>query len=205
MSNRTRIYVVDDDASMRRSLTVLLEAHGFRVDTFASAGEFLSFKHAGGSSCCLLDVFLPDMNGPTLQEAMSARGLAIPIVFITGQGDIPMVVKAMKEGAVDFLPKPFTEAEILGALGRAIVKSKAQNTAAARTAQIQRRIQTLSPMELEIFKLVATGLMSKQVASRRGVSLQTIKIQRSNVMRKMQAKTVTELIEFARQTGHIPS
>jgi len=152
----------------------------------------------------VLDIRLPDMNGLALQEAMSARKLSIPIIFITGHGDIPMGVKAMKAGAVDFLPKPFTEKKLLNAITPAILKSKAQNREQAEISKIKRRVRTLSPRELEVFRLVAKGLLSKQIARKRGISLQTIKVHRSRVMQKMQAKTVTELIRFAEKCGITP-
>lgn len=199
------IYVVDDDVSMGRALSLLLEAHGFKVAAFTRAKDFLDFHHPRISSCLVLDVQLPDINGLALQEAMMARQLSIPIVFITGHGDIPMSVKAMKEGAIDFLTKPFTDNELLDAIQRAIVKNKVQNKSQAQIAKIQRRIKTLSPRELEVFRLVANGMLSKQIAFKWGKALQTIKIQRGRVMRKMQAKTVTELVHFAQKAGLISS
>jgi FixJ family two-component response regulator len=149
----------------------------------------------------VLDVRLPDINGLALQDTMAVRQLAIPVIFITGHGDIPMSVKGMKAGAVDFLPKPFTEKQLLNAIAAAIIKSKAQNKDQAEISRIKRRIKTLSPRELEVFRLVARGMLSKQIARKRGISLQTIKVHRSRVMQKLQAKTVTELIRFAQKTG----
>jgi len=195
------IYVVDDDDSVCRALTSLLKANGFRVETFSCAGDFLAFKHHGCSSCLLLDVQLPDLNGPALQDVMTDQKLDIPIVFITGHGSIPIGVKAMKHGAVDFLPKPFTEKDLLNAIERAIARSKTQNKNSAEIAQLRKRIKTLSPRELEVFHFVAQGMLNKQIASKRGTSLQTIKVHRGRVMQKMQAKTVTELIHFAQKTG----
>ena len=199
------IYVVDDDASIRRAMTLLLKAHGFRVEPFSSAEEFLSFKHPRLPACLLLDVRLPGLNGPALRDLMAERKLAIPIVFITGHGNIPMGVKAMKQGAVDFLSKPFTEKDLLDAVERAVTKSKIQNKESAEAAQIKQRINTLSPRELEVFYLVTKGMLNKQIASKRGTSLQTIKVHRGRVMHKMQAKTVTELIHFAQKVGIVSS
>jgi FixJ family two-component response regulator len=195
------IYVVDDDLSVRNALTVLLKVHGFRIETFSCAADFLTFKHPLISSCLLLDVQLPDLNGPALQEIMAEKALDIPIVFITGYGSIPISVKAMKGGAVDFLPKPFTEKDLLNAIERAVVRSKSQNKDSAEIAQINRRIKMLSPRELEVFHFVAQGMLNKQIASKRGTALQTIKVHRGRVMQKMQAKTVTELIHFAQKVG----
>jgi FixJ family two-component response regulator len=199
------IYVVDDDASIRRAMTLLLKAHAFRVETFSCAEEFLSFRHPRIPACLLLDVRLPGLNGPTLQDIMAERKLFIPIVFITGHGNIPMGVKAMKQGAVDFLPKPFTEKDLLSAVERAIERSKTRNKESAEVAQIKQRINTLSPKELEVFHLVAKGMLNKQIASKRGTSLQTIKVHRGRVMHKIQAKTVTELIRFAQKAGIVSS
>jgi FixJ family two-component response regulator len=149
----------------------------------------------------VLDIRLPDINGLALQDTMTARQIAIPIIFITGHGDIPMSVKGMKAGAIDFLPKPFTKKKLLNAITAAIIKSKAQNKEQAEISKIKRRIKTLSPRELEVFQLVAKGMLSKQIARKRGTALQTIKVHRGRVMQKMQAKTVTELINFAQKTG----
>ena len=206
MNNRQSIiYIVDDDASVCRALSLLLKSHGFKVQAFPRAADFLAFKHLKLPSCLVLDIQLPDINGLALQEAMLARQLAIPIVFITGHGDIPMSVKGMKAGAIDFLPKPFTKNKLLSAIAQAILKSKAQNKEQAEISNIKRRIKTLSPRELEVFKLVAKGMLSKQIARKRGTSLQTIKVHRSRVMQKMRAKTVTELIHFAQKAGIISS
>jgi FixJ family two-component response regulator len=199
--NNAIIYVVDDDVSICKSLSLLLKSNGFKVETFTRAEDFLSFKHPKVQSCLVLDVRLPNVNGFALQEMMSQRGIITPIIFITGHGDIPMSVKAMKAGAIDFLPKPFTEKKLLNAITIAISNSKIQNKKQADIAKIKGRIKTLSPRELEVFRFVAQGMLNKQIASRRGTSLQTIKIHRGRVMQKMQAKTVTELIGFAQRAG----
>ena len=166
-----------------------------------TAADFLAFKHLKLPSCLVLDIQLPDINGFALQDAMATRQLTIPIVFITGHGDIPMSVKGMKAGAVDFLPKPFTKNKLLNAITRAIVKNKIQIKEQAEISKIKRRVKTLSPRELEVFRLVAKGMLSKQIAFKRGTALQTIKVHRGRVMQKMQAKTVTELIHFAEKCG----
>ena len=205
MSNRNPfVYVVDDDVSVCRALTLLLRSHGFNVETFAGAADFLAFKHTKVPSCLVLDLRMPNMNGLALQETMASQGLIIPIIFISGHGHIPESVEAMKGGAVDFLPKPFTDKELLDAIGRAIVKNKLQNKEQVEIANIQRRIRTLSPREKEVFIFVAKGMLNKQIAQKRGIALQTIKVHRSRVMQKMQAKTVTELIRFAQKAGIVP-
>jgi len=195
------IYVVDDNVSICRALKLLLKAYGFKVETFTNAAGFLAYKHPRQQSCLILDIRLPDINGLTLQEMMAKRGITIPIIFITGHGNIPMSVKTMKAGAIDFLPKPVTKKKLLNAITLAISKSIAQLKEQAEITKIQNRIKTLSPRELEVFRLVAKGMLSKQIAYKRGTSLQTIKIHRSRVMQKMHAGTVTELIHFAQIAG----
>jgi len=200
-SNSAIIYVVDDDPSIGRALGLLLRSHGFRVETFTNATAFLDFKHPHAPSCLLLDIRLPNINGLALQEIMAERGLVIPIIFITGHGNIQMTVKAMRAGAIDFLTKPFTDKELINAVNLAVARSKSQNKKQAEITKIRKCINTLSPRELEVFHFVAKGLMNKNIASRRGTSLQTIKIHRGRVMQKMQAKTVTQLIRFAQKAG----
>ena len=200
-NNNAIIYVVDDDVSVCRAVGLLLKSHGFRVETFTSAAGFLAFKHPKLLSCLVSDIRLPNINGFALQEIMAQRGIITPIVFITGHGNIPMSVKAMKAGAIDFLSKPFTSKELLNAITLALSKSKVLNKKQAERAKIRQRIDTLSPRELEVFHFVTQGMMNKNIASKRGTSLQTIKVHRGRVMQKMQAKTVTELIGFAQKAG----
>ncbi len=205
INKKAYVYVVDDDVSICKALSLLLRMHGFSVETFNSAEEFLNFKHPKVPSCLILDILLPNLNGFALQEAMAQQGILTPIIFITGQGDIAMSVKAMKAGAIDFLPKPFTEKEILSAVTAAISKSKIQNKKQIDIDLIKRRIKTLSVREMEVFRLVAQGMLNKQIALKHGTVLQTIKVHRSRMMQKMQAKTLTELIHFAQKAGVITS
>ena len=195
------IYIVDDDESVRKAVSLLLNSHGFRVEAFKRAEEFLAFKHLKTSSCLILDVRLPGFNGLTLQKKMTERGIDVPIVFITGYGDIPMSVEAMTQGAIDFLPKPFKAKKLLDAIERAVSKNKKKNKEKSEIEKIKERVETLSPCELEVFRFVVKGMLNKQIAAKRGVVLQTVKVQRANVMRKMQAKTVTELIHLAQKSG----
>ncbi len=195
------IYIVDDDVSVCRALSLLLKSHGFNVQAFTRSADFLDCKHYNSLSCLVLDFRLPDINGLALQDAMAERKLKIPIIFITGHGDIPMSVRAMKAGAIDFLPKPFTEEKLLNAITLAIAKNRNENKKQAQIRKIQRHIEILTPREQEVFRLVAKGMLSKQVARKLGTTLQTIKVHRGRVMQKMQAKTVTELIHFAQKTG----
>lgn len=198
------IYIIDDDNSVRSAVSLLLKAHGLRAESFERSDIFLARKRPRVPSCLILDIQLPGMNGLDLQDAMKQRGIPIPIIFITGHGNIPMSVKGMKAGAIDFLPKPFTEDKLLAAIAQAVAKSKTQLRELAELGKIRRRVKTLSPRELEVFRLVAKGMLSKQIARKRGISLQTIKVHRGRVMRKMQAKTVTELIRFAQKAGITP-
>jgi FixJ family two-component response regulator len=204
-SCKSIIYVIDDDVSVCRALELLLKSYGFDVRIFTCAADFLAFKHPSIPSCLILDLCLSNMNGLALQETMATQGLSMPVIFISGHGDIPKSVKAMKGGAVDFLPKPFTDKDLLDAIKQAIIKSKIQKKEQTEIKKIKRRIKTLSPREMKVFRLVARGMLSKQIAYKRGISLQTIKVHRMRVMQKMQAKTVTELIHFAQKAGIISS
>ena len=199
------IYIVDD-VSVCRALKLLLKQHKFKVETFTSAEEFLAFKHPKSLSCLLLDIRMPNgISGLALQDIMVDKKLPIPIVFLTSFGTIAMSVKAIKAGAVDFLPKPLFEKDLLEAIVIAIAKSKIQNKRQAEVAKINGDIETLSPRELEVFRFVTQGMLNKQIASKRGTSLQTIKIHRGRVMYKMHAKTLMDLIQFAQKAGISPS
>lgn len=198
------VYIVDDDASIRDALSLLLKEAGFRVESFKNASEFLEFKHLKRPSCLILDIKLPDINGLELQKIMEDKDIFIPIIFITGHGDIPMSVKGIKAGAVDFLPKPITEKKLVNAVTQAISKHKTLRKKQSKIESIHRRIDTLTPREKEVFQLVAREMHSKQIASRLGTVLQTIKVHRARVMKKMKAKNVTELIQLARKAGIIP-
>jgi len=195
------IYVVDDDVSVCRSVSLLLKAHGFKAETFTRATSFLEFKHPKVPSCLILDIRLPDINGLLLQEKMVKQEINIPIIFITGHGDVPKSVKAIKAGAIDFFMKPFTAKKLVNAIKLALEESKARIKKQAETAKIWRNIKTLSPRELEVFRLVVTGMLNKQIATKRGTTLQTIKVHRGRVMKKMNAKTVSELAMFAQKAG----
>ncbi|EKD26002.1 MAG: two component LuxR family transcriptional regulator [uncultured bacterium] len=197
------VYVVDDDVSVCRSLSLLLKSNGYKVEVFNHSKDFLAFKRPAIPSCLILDVELPDINGLALQILMEQKKITIPIIFITGHGDIPMSVKGMKGGAVDFLTKPFNNKTLIKAITQAISNNKIQIKESSEISVILERISTLSPRELEVFQLVAQGMLSKQIAYQRGITLQTIKVHRGRVMQKMQAKTVTELIDFARKAGII--
>jgi RNA polymerase sigma factor (sigma-70 family) len=195
------VYVVDDDASVRKSLGRLLKSHGFQCEVFATADDFLSFKHVTHPACLVLDLRLPGLNGLALQEEMQARKMTIPIIFISGHGDIPTGVKAMKAGAVDFLPKPFSDRDLLDAVTLAIAKGTEENKRRSEGAKIEQYLKALTPRELDVMKLVIKGMLNKQIAAELGISIKTVKVHRGRVMQKMQAKSVAELVRLAEKAG----
>ena len=188
------VFVVDDDASVRKALTRSIQAAGLNVKAFASAREFLDQGPPEGPGCLVLDVRMPDLSGLDLQAELNSRNVQTPIIFITGHGDIPVTVKAMKGGAVDFLPKPFKASNLLGAIREAIKKDERLQASRAETAQVQRRIQTLTPREREVLGLVVKGLLNKQIAAELGAAERTVKVHRGRVMHKMQVQSVADLV-----------
>jgi FixJ family two-component response regulator len=194
---------VDDDASVRIGLTRLLEAAGYTVEAFASAREFLAREPYAGPSCLVLDVRMPGTTGLDLQEALAAAGRRMAIVFVTGHVDVPMSVKAMKGGAVDLLTKPVDDRDLLAAIQRAVAKDVQDRGAEARVAEIQGRVKMLTPRETEVFALVVTGMLNKQIASQLGVGEKTVKVHRARVMEKMRARSVAELVRLADRLGVI--
>ena len=191
------IFVVDDDVSVRESLELLIGFEGWRPQTFASAQEFLDRLPAVGPSCLVLDVTLPDLNGLELQERVAAERLDLPIIFITGHGDIPMTVRAMKAGAVEFLTKPFDEDVLLGAIRHAIERSQATLDQKAETQALRTCYASLTSREREVMALVASGLLNKQVGLRLGISEITVKAHRGKVMQKMKADSLADLVKAA--------
>ncbi|MDD5675592.1 MAG: response regulator transcription factor [Chitinivibrionales bacterium] len=196
------IYIVDDDASVRKGLGRLIRSAGYSVKTFSSAGEFLASSDPDGPACLVLDVSMPGINGLELQETVnSLESHQIPIIFITGHGDIPMSVKAMKAGAVDFLTKPFNDNELFKAIVAALKKDIKNRETLARASTIKQNIDTLTPREHEVFALVVTGMLNKQIAGRLGIAEKTVKVHRGRVMQKMQAGSVAELVRLAQDFG----
>ena len=197
------IFVVDDDASVRKSLGRLIKAAGYEAEAFASVGEFLARRPYDGPSCLVLDVRMPGLTGLDLQEALRAAGQRLSIVFITGYRDIPVSVKAMKGGAVDFLTKPVDEAVLLGAIRQAVARTQADRRRLARLTEIQERIKTLTPREAGVFVLVVTGMLNKQIGSELGIGEKTVKVHRARVMEKMRAGSLAELVRLADIVGVI--
>jgi len=199
------VFVVDDDTSVRKSLSRLIAEAGYRVQAFASPREFLAREPTTGPSCLVLDVRMPGITGLELQQTLAAAVHEIPIIFITGHGDIPMSVKAMKAGAVDFLPKPFAAKDLLDAIRRAVAKDTRDLGTEARDDEIQARVRLLTPRESQVFALVVTGMLNKQIAARLGVGEKTVKVHRARVMEKMQADSVAALVRLADAAGIIAS
>ena len=197
------VFVVDDDPAVRKSLARLMASAGYAVETFASAREFLARELHAGPCCLVLDVRMPGLTGLDLQQALAAAGRRMSIVFLTGHVDVPMSVKAMKGGAVDLLTKPVDDKDLLGAIDRAMAKDAQERGAAAHVAEIQERVKTLTPRETEVFALVVTGMLNKQIAAQLGVGEKTVKVHRARVMEKMQAGSVAELVRLADRAGVI--
>src|SRR5215469_4859413 len=195
------VFVVDDDAPMRKSLENLIRSVGLRVEVFASAKEFLRSKRPDVPSCLVLDVRLPGLSGLDLQKQTSNPGMEIPIVFITGHGDIPMSVRAMKAGAVEFLTKPFREQDLLDAIQQALERDRTAREQRAALEELRSRFESLTPRERAVMTHVVAGLLNKQIGAELGTSEATVKIHRHQVMEKMGASSLPELVRMADRLG----
>ena len=195
------IVVIDDDASVRKSLDNLFRSIGFEVELYASPQEFLQNARRDRPGCIVLDVRFPGRSGLDMQQELSAANIQLPIIFITGYGDIPMSVRAMKAGAVEFLTKPFRDQDLLDAVGAALEKDRARRTGDMRLAELRARFDTLTARERQVLGLVVAGRLNKQIAGDLGVSEMTVKMHRRQVMRKMQATGVAQLVRLADQLG----
>ena len=196
-STEAVVYIVDDDSKVRRLIAHLLTLSGYRVDTFATANEFLEASCAAPVACLILDVQMPGLNGLELQEKLIARERLLPIVFITGYGDIPTSVKAMKAGAVDFLPKPFSEEALLSAVQAALARCRREATAKSELVEIEKLLHTLTAREAEVLAYIVSGRLNKQIGADLGIAEQTVKIHRARIMQKMQVQSVAELVHLA--------
>jgi FixJ family two-component response regulator len=197
------VFIVDDDAPLRESLRNLIRSVGLRVELFASAQEFLQSRQPNAPSCLVLDVRMPGLSGLDLQKQTSDAGLEIPIIFITGHGDVPMTVRAMKAGAVEFLTKPFRDQDLLDAIQQALERSRKAREQQAATKQLRQRFALLTPREREVMERVVAGLLNKQIGAELGTSETTVKIHRHQVMEKMGAGSLPELVRMADRLGII--
>ena len=196
MTGAPVVFVVDDDPSVRSSLKFLISSEGLQVESFDSADAFLQRKLPDLPSCLVLDVRLRGVSGLDFQRELAARNIPIPIVFITGHGDIPMTVKAMKAGAVEFLAKPFRDQDLLDAVRIALERDRARREQEKEVADLQQRFNSLSPREQEVISMVASGMLNKQIAGQLGVAENTVKVHRSRAMEKMQAQSFAELVRM---------
>ena len=195
--SKATVFVVDDDQAMRNSLKWLIESVGVSVESFASADEFLAHHQPGRAGCLVLDVRMPGMSGLELLEHLASENMRIPAVIITGHGDVPMAVRAMKSGAVDFIEKPFNDEALLDAIRRAITFEEQQRSQYSENRQIQERLAHLTPREHEVMDMVCDGRSNKEIANILGVSAKTIEAHRARVMEKMQAGSLAELVRMS--------
>jgi len=197
-----RVFVVDDDASVRKGVARLLRATGYEVETYASAEEFIASPGNGTDpGCLILDIRMPGSTGLELQERLQGNNSKLAVVFITGHGDIPMSVQAIKRGAVDFLPKPFDETELLAAVTQALSKSVHDHAVQGEVDSINERLATLTPREREVLGLVVTGMLNKTIADVLGTTEKTVKVHRGRVMEKMKVRSLAELVQISAQVG----
>ena len=194
VESQAKVFVIDDDASVRRSLDRLLRSADYQVETFASAAAFLERERPVGAACIVLDVYMPAQSGMELQAELSAAGYNLPIIFLTGHGDVPLAVRALKGGAVDFLTKPVDDAVLLESVSQALARHKTFLDTQSSTENIRTRLDSLTPREFEVMRCVLSGARNKQIGAHLGIAEKTVKIHRGRVMEKMGASSVADLI-----------
>lgn len=203
MDDSRTVFLVDDDPSVRRALTRLIKAAGYSVQPFASAREFLDFWAVTNDriACLVLDVRMPGLSGLDLQHELQSSNTLLPIIFVTSHGDIPMTVKAMKDGAVDFLPKPVKDSVLLNAIEQALARAEVEKSQRQEVENLQRRLKALTPRERDVMRLVVRGLLNKQIAFELGTVEKTVKVHRARVMEKMEVQSLAELVRVAERAG----
>jgi FixJ family two-component response regulator len=203
--NEPTVFIIDDDVSARRGLTRLVRAAGMNAESFASAADFLASGKTDGPGCIVLDVSMPEMTGPELQEELSRSELCMPIVFLSAHADVPIAARAMKKGAVDFLTKPVDRDDLLGALRTSLARDAENRTRWTETSAINALIRTLTPREHEVMTYVISGIPNKRIAYELGISEDTVKIHRGRVMHKLEIDSVAELVRLCEQSGIEPA
>jgi RNA polymerase sigma factor (sigma-70 family) len=198
------VFIVDDDTAVRRALERLIRSMGLNVESFASAQEFLRRAAPDGPACIVLDVRMPGLSGLDLQEKLAKAELAVPVIFMTGHGTVPMSVRAMKAGAVDFLQKPFDDQVLLDAVHQALERDRRARSEREKLRDVHQRVESLTPREREVFALVVSGMLNKQIAAELGTSEKTVKVHRARVMQKMRADSLAQLVRLAEQAGVHP-
>jgi FixJ family two-component response regulator len=199
MASESKVFIVDDDPSVRKSLARLISSVGLKVQAFPSAQKFLDNPPHDGPACLVLDVRMPGLSGLDLQEALKNRQRVIPIIFITGHGDVPMSVRAMKAGAADFLEKPFNDQDLVDAIHKALTQDQQIKIEQSKISGLKKRVASLTPRENEVFGLVVRGLLNKQIAYELGMSEKTVKVHRGRVMKKMCADSLASLVRMAQE------
>ena len=206
MNDQTSIvFLIDDDPSARRGLSRLIRVAGFNIQAFASAEDFLASPHHSGPGCIILDVKMPGLSGPDLQAEMNKAEYRMPIIFISGHGDVPMTAQAMKEGALDFLTKPVDRDHLLNAIRNALDKDRASRQAYAELQQVRAKLAKLTPREFEVMKFVVAGLLNKQIGYTLGIAEDTVKIHRGRMMSKMGVVSVADLVRLTHKAGVEPA
>ena len=204
MKERT-VFIIDDDPSARQGLTRLVRTAGINTESFASAKEFLDSGKVDGPGCIILDVRMPEMTGPELQEKLTGAKYCMPIIFLSAHGDVPTTARAMKKGAVDFLTKPVDKDDLLKAIQECFIKDSENRNQLAERSSLKKRLETLTPREYEVMTYVITGMLNKQIAGEMSISEETVKIHRGHLMRKLGIVSVAELVRLCQLTGISPA